>query len=319
MGGTLLLAMFCFHLNAGFTAATSSKVCGTPEISSRIVGGIDAADGAWPWQVSLRVDNQHICGGALIANNWVLSAAHCYYRLGYSTSRYTACLGEHQLVSSNSHSACYSVTRIIVHPLYSQAGSPGDILLLKLDSGVAFTSYILPVCLPETSVQFPSGKACWVTGWGNIRSSSAGSVSLPWPKTLQQVMVPIIDQKTCDKFYHIGSGQSSNSPIILSDMICAGDKAGGKDSCQGDSGGPLVCYIDDAWYLAGVVSWGTLCAQPNRPGVYTLVTAYNSWILENAPEVKLGLVNVTSNSDCPTRTRFFSFLLTIVLLFWLIL
>lgn len=318
MGRTLLLAIVCFHLRAGFITATFSKVCGTPGITSRIVGGTDATDGAWPWQVSLRVYNQHICGGSLIANNWVLSAAHCYYRLGYSTSQYTACLGVHQLVSASSHSACFRVNRILVHPLYSQAGSPGDILLLKLDAGVAFTSYILPVCLPESSVQFPSGKNCWVTGWGDILSSASGSVSLPWPKTLQQVMVPIIDRKTCDKLYHNGSGLSSSSPIILSDMICAGYQAGGKDSCQGDSGGPLVCNMDGAWFLAGVVSWGNLCAKAFRPGVYTLVTAYDSWILENAPEVKLGLVNVTSNNDCPTRTRLFSFPLTIVLLSWII-
>ncbi|KAJ1125841.1 hypothetical protein NDU88_004258 [Pleurodeles waltl] len=319
MGGTSLLTIFCLYLSTGFITATSSNVCGTPEITSRIVGGADATEGAWPWQVSLRVDNVHICGGSLIAYNWVLSAAHCYYSLGYSTSQYTACLGVHQLVTASSHSACYRINQIIVHPLYRQSGSPGDLMLLKLGAVVTFTSYILPVCVPETSAQFTSGENCWVTGWGDIYSSSLASESLHWPKTLQQVMVPIIDQKTCDWLYHIGSGESSSSPIILSDMICAGYKEGGKDSCQGDSGGPLVCNMDGAWFLAGVVSWGTLCAKANRPGVYTLVTVYNRWIEANAPEVKLGLVNVTTTNGCPTRTRLFSFLLTIVLLLWTIL
>ncbi|XP_069507941.1 serine protease 33-like [Ambystoma mexicanum] len=315
MGETRLMALICVCLNAALIPHSSSEVCGTPRITSRIVGGTDATDGEWPWQVSLRVNNRHICGGSLIAHNWVVSAAHCYYGLGYLISEYSVCLGMYQLLGTNSYSVCSGVTRIIVNPSYSKAGSPGDILLLKLDSEINFTNHILPVCLPEPSDQFPSVMNCWVTGWGNIYSSATLSVPLSGLMTLQEVVVPIIDHQTCDQLYHIGSWISTNTPIILSDMICAGYQEGGKDSCQGDSGGPLVCNIDGAWFLAGVVSWGDLCAQRNRPGVYTLVSAYGSWILQNAPEARLGLVNITGNG-CERRTVFISSLVPVFIVIW---
>ncbi|XP_078508709.1 serine protease 33-like [Lissotriton helveticus] len=267
-------------------------VCGTPVVSSRIVGGQDAVNGEWPWQASVQVEGQHICGGTLITNNWVVSAAHCYYGLNYAQSFYTVCLGMYQLSNSNPNSQCSTVKQIIVNSLYSSEGGPGDILLLQLTNTVAFTDFILPICLPDSSVTFPSGLNCWVTGWGTTGSS----IPLQWPKTLQEVMVPIIDTSTCDDLYHIGSGVSSGQPIILSDMICAGYAAGGEDSCQGDSGGPLVCESNGTWYLAGVVSWGIGCAKRNRPGVYTKVTSYNTWIQKY---VSSNAGHISSSRFCP--------------------
>ncbi|XP_078509277.1 serine protease 33-like [Lissotriton helveticus] len=269
-------------------------ICGTPVVSSRIVGGQDAVDGTWPWQASVQVDGRHVCGGTLITNNWVVSAAHCYYGLNNAQSSYTVCLGMYQLSNSNPNSQCSTVKQIIVNSLYSSEEGPGDILLLELTNTVAFTDFILPICLPASSVTFPSGLNCWVTGWGAIGSS----IPLPSPKTLQEVMVPIIATSTCDDLYHIGSDVSSGQPIILNDMMCAGYAAGGKDSCQGDSGGPLVCKSDSdgAWYLAGVVSWGDKCAVKNRPGVYTRVTAYTSWIQQKVPEVNFVEAHFSSNA-----------------------
>nr|DBA18966.1 TPA: hypothetical protein GDO54_014856 [Pyxicephalus adspersus] len=91
-------------------------------------------------------------------------------------------------------------------------------------------------------------------------------------------MVPLIDSKTCDHMYHTWALENSNSVIIQDEKICAGFQIGEKDSCQGDSGGPLVCKVEDVWYQVGVVSWGEGCGFFYRPGVYTLVTAYQDWI-----------------------------------------
>ncbi|XP_078509273.1 serine protease 27-like [Lissotriton helveticus] len=299
-----------FSHNGGKTR----PLCGRPVVSQRIVGGHDATDGAWPWQASVQVYEEHICGGTLITNSWVVSAAHCYYGLGYPQSSYRVCLGMYQLSSSNPNSVCSGVKTIIANSLYTSTGTLGDILLLELETTVTFTDFIMPVCLPASSVDLPSGLNCWVTGWGNIFSS----VQLYYPQTLQEVMVPIITQSTCDYLYHLGSSVSFAKPIILRDMICAGYTAGGKDSCQGDSGGPLVCAAyGGSWFLAGIVSWREGCAKANRPGVYTRVTAYTEWIQRYVT------LNSASTSTSPrphnstfrrTSASIFSFYLTFLLL-----
>ncbi|XP_078508701.1 serine protease 33-like [Lissotriton helveticus] len=292
-----LVTLVFFHLTTGFLTMASVEECGRPLASSRIVGGKDAAEGAWPWQASVQVYKQHVCGGSIITNRWVLSAAHCYYNTGYPKSSYRVCLGMYQLSHPNPNSACLAVKNIIVNSLFAEEGGPGDIMLLELEENMSFSDFILPICLPDSSNYFPSGLDCWVTGWGDIGSKRP----LSYPKTLQQVMLPLIDQLTCDDLYHTYSPVSPSIPIILSDMICAGYEKGQKDSCQGDSGGPLVCQSNGSWFQIGIVSWGAGCALPKRPGVYTLVPAYESWIQEHVPGVIFGIAKFSTNG-CPTST-----------------
>ncbi|XP_072273022.1 serine protease 27-like [Pyxicephalus adspersus] len=266
--------------------------CGKPQVTNRIMGGQNAQAGEWPWQVSLRNNGRHFCGGSLISESWVVSAAHCITRY-VTTSSLSIHLGCYQISNPNSHEISVAVKRIIKNPLYTYVGSLGDISLIQLMTPINYTAYILPVCLPTANVDFPMGLQCWVTGWGSINSG----VDLPSPQTLQEAQVPLIDTETCNYLYHINSGVSSSEPIILSDMICAGYESGGIDSCQGDSGGPLVCSHDGQWFLAGLVSWGEGCGEVNRPGVYTRLTAYQDWIRMNAPETEINMVNVSFNSD----------------------
>ncbi|DBA13605.1 TPA: hypothetical protein GDO54_018508 [Pyxicephalus adspersus] len=239
---------------------------------------MNAVDGEWPWQVSLQYLGSHICGGTLISQQWVLSAAHCLERSN-SPRDYSVHLGVYQLSVPSPHQRLSGVETFIIHPLYNSVGSQGDIALLKMTNPVIYTNYIMPVCLPTSSVTFPCGMECWVTGWG----ATSSGVSLHYPGTLQKVMTPLIDHVTCDQMYHIGSSESTNTIIIHDDEICSGYPEGRKDSCQGDSGGPLVCNIDGVWYQAGIVSWGEDCALPYRPGVYTLVTAYQASSSERHP------------------------------------
>ncbi|XP_069506314.1 serine protease 33-like [Ambystoma mexicanum] len=288
---------------ASLPSTNDFSACGSPVISDRIVGGQDANNGQWPWQISLQQNGIQLCGGSLITEAWVLMAAHCFPSGPFDLSVFRVYLGAYQLSQNNVNPNVISTTpkRVIINSNYTSEGSSGDIALLELAAPVQYTSYIRPVCLPAPSVHFPAGMKCWVTGWGNIQDG----VSLTSPMTLQEVQVPLIDQKTCDNMYHVGSGVSQNYVFIKYDMICAGYQQGQKDSCQGDSGGPLVCNMAGSWFLAGVVSWGYGCAEANRPGVYTMVTAYNAWIKQYVPEVQFSsppTPNITISTATASNT-----------------
>uniref|UniRef100_A0A8C5PX68 Peptidase S1 domain-containing protein n=1 Tax=Leptobrachium leishanense TaxID=445787 RepID=A0A8C5PX68_9ANUR len=270
----------------------SGASCGEVQIQSRIMGGEAAQPGEWPWQVSLRNNGKHFCGGSLISNTWVVTAAHCVPN-SVDISTLKVYLGSYNLTQSNPEEISVGVKRKIVNPLFAGEGTGSDISLLQLATAINFTSYILPVCLPNPGVHFPTGLQCWVTGWGNIRYG----VNLPNPGTLQEVEVPLIDAAICDYLYHIKSSTRASKTVVTSQMICAGYVAGGKDSCQGDSGGPLVCAEGGRWFLAGLVSFGEQCGIQNRPGVYTLMTSFTDWVTEQAPEsnVNVQSVNFTSS------------------------
>uniref|UniRef100_A0A4W4DY39 Peptidase S1 domain-containing protein n=1 Tax=Electrophorus electricus TaxID=8005 RepID=A0A4W4DY39_ELEEL len=166
---------------------------------------------------------------------------------------------------TNMNQVSRSVTSVTINPNYDANTLNNDLALLQLSSTVTFTPYITPICLAASGSTFFNGTLSWVTGWGNI----ASGVSLPSPGYLQEVQVPIIGNRQCFCLY--GGGITGN-------MICAGALTGGKDSCQGDSGGPIILKQGSIWIQAGIVSFGTGCAQANYPGVYTRVSQYQNWI-----------------------------------------
>uniref|UniRef100_A0A3P9MF12 Peptidase S1 domain-containing protein n=1 Tax=Oryzias latipes TaxID=8090 RepID=A0A3P9MF12_ORYLA len=251
--------------------AAAHYFCGLANLNSRIVGGQNALPGSWPWQVSLQ-SSYHFCGGSLINNQWVLTAAHCFP--SRSASGVNAVLGLQSLQGSNPNRVSRTIKTVIVHPNYNSGTQNNDIALLQLSSPVTFNNYITPVCLPSTGSTFYSGVKTWVT------------VSLPAPETLQEVQIPIVGNRRCKCSY----GASS----ITDNMMCAGLLAGGKDSCQGDSGGPLVIKQNNRWIQAGVVSFGNGCAEPDFPGVYTRVSRYQTWINTQITTNKPGFIAFTS-------------------------
>ncbi|XP_040885432.1 serine protease 33 [Toxotes jaculatrix] len=262
--------------------ASHAQECGRPPLmENRIVGGMDAADGAWPWQVDVQtVRDGHICGGSIITENWVLSAAHCFPS-SIDMSSYIIYAGRYQLNGFNQHQSSHRVSQVVIPDGYDEPHNGKDLALVQLSSPVTWSEYVRPVCLPASGTLFQSDMLCSVTGWGNIRDD----VPLSGIGTLQEVQVPIISQSSCQEMYQTNPTEQVD---ILYDMICAGYQDGGKDSCQGDSGGPLVCQmVNGTWVQAGVVSFGLGCAHPNQPGVYTRLTSYSSFISNTIPEIRL--------------------------------
>ncbi|XP_016851674.1 serine protease 27 [Anolis carolinensis] len=293
---------FLFHFvitatcsNIALIYSPFSTVCGNPGNTLRIVGGQPASERTWPWQVSISVKNYHLCGGTLIAKQWVLSAAHCFSLKLDFTKIITVRLGIYQLANDSKDTVTSTVQQVMIHPNYtSKAGSSADIALVELTSPVTYSDAILPVCLPKSSMQFSTGARCWVTGWGHVQQK----VPLKPPQTLQEVEMPILDRDKCNMLFNRSQLKDVKDNLVKSDMICAGHLEGGKDSCQGDSGGPLVCNHNGVWIQAGVVSWGIDCGKPNLPGVYASVPFYADWI-----QAKIGIshnsTDITRNGGLP--------------------
>uniref|UniRef100_A0A8C4S8Y7 Peptidase S1 domain-containing protein n=1 Tax=Erpetoichthys calabaricus TaxID=27687 RepID=A0A8C4S8Y7_ERPCA len=234
----------------------SSIGCGVPVINSRIVGGTAATEGAWPWQVSLRWMGSHICGGSVIQNEWVVTAAHCF-------KRWVSPLSAEDINGINPINVTRHLKSIFIHPDYINFDQGNDIALLQLDAPVNYTELILPVCLPTQNSTFSAQDNCWVTGWGNIREG----VLLPSPGILQQVKVPIVSNADCNVM-----GLCPLSLFL---------------SLQGDSGGPLVCQssTNGSWILAGIVSFSDGCAKAGKPTVYARASSFTVWIqkMTNSP------------------------------------
>uniref|UniRef100_A0A671SC23 Transmembrane protease serine 9-like n=1 Tax=Sinocyclocheilus anshuiensis TaxID=1608454 RepID=A0A671SC23_9TELE len=260
-----------------FNLHLSLSECGRAPLNTKIVGGQDASAGAWPWQASLHRSGSHFCGGSLINNEWVLTAAHCF------ASGLIVYLGRQTQEGANANEVSRNVSQIIKHPAYNSITEDNDITLLHLSSPVTFTDHIRPVCLASANSTFFKSTVSWVTGWGNIRTGA----SLPSPQILQEVDVPVVGNKQCKCLYGVST--------ITDNMLCAGPLEGGKDSCQGDSGGPLVSKQGSVWVQSGVVSFGNGCALPNLPGVYARVSKYQNWINEQMTTNQPGFVTFNSN------------------------
>ncbi|NWJ06850.1 TMPS9 protease, partial [Crypturellus undulatus] len=233
--------------------------------ASRIVGGSDASRGEFPWQVSLRENNEHFCGATILTEKWLVSAAHCFTEFQDPTL-WAAHVGTTSLSSADGSAVKMGIARIISHPSYNADTADYDVAVLELKRPLVFTKYIQPVCLPAAGHRFPSRKKCLISGWGYLKEDF-----LVKPEFLQKATVELLDQALCSSLYN---------HALTDRMLCAGYLEGKIDSCQGDSGGPLVCEEPSGkFFLAGIVSWGIGCAEARRPGVYTRVTKLRDWIV----------------------------------------
>lgn len=263
--------------------ALSVPDCGKTDVkTTNIVGGKPADLGAWPWMAALgyRVGNRpgadFRCGGSLISNTWVLTAAHCLANLPSNMRLTTVRLGDLDLNASVPDGASpvdVPVEEIIIHSGYTSSPVTNDIGLLRLRNPVQFNKNVSPVCLLSNdtfkSDTYYTGKRPYITGWGAVEWKG------PSTTRLQVARIKFVSTTECATAY----SRQASPTTINQKVMCAGEP--GVDTCQGDSGGPLMFSPDsERYYLGGIVSFGYKCADPDFPGVYTRVAAFIDWINE---------------------------------------
>nr|XP_014088933.2 uncharacterized protein LOC106616669 [Bactrocera oleae] len=254
--------------------------CGQQEYSSgRIVGGVEAPNGQWPWMAAIFLHGpkrtEFWCGGSLIGTKYILTAAHCTRdsrQKPFAARQFTVRLGDIDLSTDAEPSApvTFTVKEVRAHERFSRIGFYNDIAILVLDKPVRKSKYVIPVCLPRAGRAPPKerlpGRRATVVGWGTTYYGGKEST------TQRQAELPIWRNEDCDRSYF---------QPINENFVCAGYSDGGVDACQGDSGGPLMMRFESRWVQLGVVSFGNKCGEPGYPGVYTRVSQYLDWIRDH--------------------------------------
>ncbi|CAK9800417.1 Phenoloxidase-activating factor 2 (Fragment) [Anthophora quadrimaculata] len=231
----------------------------------------------FPWMVGLltvQADGKFLfqCGGSMITNNAILTAAHCVSNR--ENGRLIARFGQWDLENQPSDQPLpfqdANIKAIVVHPLFYSDALFNDIAVVILNKPVKQNVNVAPICIPQEGLIFPVGTRCIGTGWG--KNSFDGT----YQTELRKVELPIVDTADCQN--RLRTTRLGPYFQLHSSFTCAGGEAN-RDTCRGDGGGPLACPTATGQYFqAGIVSWGIGCGSSNVPAVYTNVAQYTHWI-----------------------------------------
>uniref|UniRef100_A0A3Q0RG88 Zmp:0000001329 n=1 Tax=Amphilophus citrinellus TaxID=61819 RepID=A0A3Q0RG88_AMPCI len=231
-------------------------------IAPRIVGGLLEKRGGSPWQVLIRrSDGFGFCGGALVSDRWVVSAAHCFEEAADHVT-----IGDYDKQRPDPGEQQIKIQKVIVHPHFHEFTFDSDLALLYLARPALRGPTAVPACLPDTHLAkhlLKEDNHGVVTGWGATKYLGHSS------RFLRKVTLPVVSYKDCI---------STTEQVITDNMFCAGYLEASKDACSGDSGGPFVVNYRGTWFLTGVVSWGEKCAAKGKYGVYTRLGNFLNWI-----------------------------------------
>jgi secreted trypsin-like serine protease len=295
---SLFSSLFLITPNANVLAQEPTP---TSEEEPRIVGGHPATPGEYPWQVALigsdsddeffYGDGYQFCGGAILNEYWVITAAHCITEDNGTVTPISSIdivVGLYDLLTPTSGFQRKDVTQIIRHPNYNDNTLDHDIALIRLSTPVLLggsgETATARVALASASIGSLEGLTSWVSGWGKV-----GTNPTVYDTELYEVDLQILSNQACSLYW---GG-------IINGNICAGI-GDGKDSCSGDSGGPLVIYQSSQWILVGIVSAGA-SACGDYPGIYTRVSYYREWIDAYVSPAQVTSINRSLSSNNPTN------------------
>ncbi|XP_071805253.1 trypsin-2-like [Asterias amurensis] len=237
-------------------------------LGSLIVGGKKSTPHSRPYQVALMNSNkERYCGGTLVHESWVVTAAHCYPENGQIA---WVGLGYHKINKHDGPNQKFAKGKWIIHENLG-FNLNNDIALIHLDTPVSMNSDVQAIGIASSEPN--KGLELLVSGWGN-RDPSTWDPAIE----LNEVVVYANSHQECVAAYNT---------MITNNMFCASVQGGGKDACQGDSGGPIVSNFAADFHqasvlLEGIVSWGLGCAEAAHPGVYTKISNYCDWMNKNS-------------------------------------
>ncbi|XP_049430393.1 ovochymase-2 isoform X1 [Epinephelus fuscoguttatus] len=322
MRTTAALLFLWFWLNTGINAAQTGSKCGMPQVQSpmvyslRVVGGAQATHGSHPWLVSLQNRGSHFCGGAILTDRWIMTAAHCFASLSKEfLSGVRVVVGEFDQRVDDEEEQVLLIKSVSLHEKYHHALPMSyDIALVELDQHILLGARVKPICLPLPNESIPPETSCIVGGWGRMKEKGR------LPAVLREVQLDLVDPAKCKNVLQTVKSsvlkQRPARPQQAMTVLCAGPEKGGKDACQGDSGGPLVCLAGSGsghWVALGVTSWGKGCGRswgnnssrpPSKrgsPGVFTDVRLLLPWIKRKLREADEQQQGMTLSKLCSVR------------------
>ncbi|XP_006817820.1 chymotrypsinogen A-like [Saccoglossus kowalevskii] len=263
----------------------SSDTCGKPAIppntnstSIAVTGGTEAIPGSWPWLVGVQdAYKDHICGGAIINERWVMTAASCVYFQRDQPSLINVLVGNHDYEERETHEHSHNLWDIYIHPSFSLLKLDYNFALLKTKSKIVFSDTVSDICVIPGGIQHPNGTKAWFAGWGYTNPSVQAFGS----SVVMQAEMTIYHDDFCND-------PSRYDGTVGAGEMCAGSLDGSVGACEGDDGGPLVWYNDDPtigqvkWYILAVAGARNeeTCGVPNMPGLYGEIQDVTSWINE---------------------------------------